>query len=176
MNKQIYLDTFFNKNYNKFYNMARNIFKGDEFLDILHDSIIAVYEIPDEKLERLINDKVLDYYIFGIITNKRAANFNSKKSYELDFDYSDNETFLDKEDELKERLLNENYDFYIYKRILEDLSDRRCWFRNRIFLDKATKYKSFGEFSRATNISKDTLYYNYQKTLQKIKNKYGEEK
>lgn len=173
---KIKLDAFFSTNYNKLLKMANNVCKNNTYKDVLNDAILVVYDMDNEKVSKLLNDNVLEYYIYGIITNIKNEGLRELTKHPPFIDFYD--TYLDNlEDnttDITDREEREIKEQQIYNECIFILSDRRNWFANRIFLDMVNEvYSSFRDFSTKTGIAHTTLWASYNKTRQKLQNTYG---
>lgn len=167
------LDTFFNKNYSKLLKMSRNILKNSTYKDILNDAIIIIYTMDEVKVSKLLDDNVLEYYMFGIITNIKNEGLRHKNNNFYDVMIEDLINIPENEENIEERTIRELREDTIYQDCMFILSDRRNWFANRIFLDMVNEvYTSFRDFSTKTGIAHATLWSSYDKTRKKLRNKY----
>lgn len=165
------------------YNVCKNLDR-DNMEELLHNTIIAMYEIEDSKLNKILDDDVMMYYFYGALNNKRKDYYKDLNKNEIfifiDEMMAPEDIFKEVEDEVdfEVRLAQENMDETIYKKAKQLLSDRSNWFDNRIFLDMVeNKYTSFREFGKATGICYSTIYFAYKRAETKLKNKlYGKEK
>lgn len=173
---KIKLDAFFSTNYNKLLKMSYNVCKNNTYKDTLNDAILVVYDMNNDRVSKLLNDGVLEYYIYGIITNIKNDALREAGKHKQVVDFYDIilDNIIDDAINIEERQDIEDMEQKIYDDCIYLLSDRRNWFANRIFLDMVNGvYTSFRDFSLKTNIAHSTLWASYNKTRKKLLNTYG---
>ena len=164
------LNTYLDKSYNKLLEISRRITsdKHPDYEDLLHESIMALYNSDQEKIKTIIEKKQLTFYIVRIMLNQYQSNTSPyHKKYRKQYN----------EKQLKE--------FYIYtkepltKEKLQEFEDREKrlqwideklkglgWFDVEVFKIYYRENYSLNTMSKATKINRSTL----GKSIRFIKN------
>lgn len=177
---KIRVDTFLVENYPNLTKMSKCIVKGQLAEDILSDSIIDLYSMPEWKIEKYLETKTLTYVIAGMINNKNYDRLNKVKSSPYSSHTIDNTSeYLFNNDNNSE--IDEELDQRIEKELKEDafldninniLHVSCSWFDREVFLRYTNIYDSFTIFSIKTDIPKSTLWSAYNRARKILKENY----
>jgi DNA-directed RNA polymerase specialized sigma24 family protein len=170
------LNTYLEKSYNKLLEISKRITsnKYPDYEDLLHESIIALYNSNQEKIKDIIEKKQLTFYIVRIMMNQYQSNTSPyHKKYRKQYN----------EKQLKE--------FYIYTKEpltkekmkkLEEQEDRLqwideklkglSWFDVEVFRIYFREGFSLNKMQKETKINRSTL----GKSIRFIKNFLKNEK
>ena len=170
------LNTYLEKSYNKLLEISKRITsnKYPDYEDLLHESIIALYNSDKEKIKDIIEKKQLTFYIVRIMMNQYQSNTSPyHKKYRKQYN----------EKQLKE--------FYIYTKEpltkekmkkLEEQEDRLqwideklkglSWFDVEVFRIYFREGFSLNKMQKETKINRSTL----GKSIRFIKNFLKNEK
>ena len=164
------LNTYLEKSYNKLLEISKRITsnKYPDYEDVLHESIIALYNSDQEKIKDIIEKKQLTFYIVRIMMNQYQSNTSPyHKKY--------------RRTKHKEHLK----DFYIYtkepltKEKMQEFEDREkrlqwideklkglSWFDVEVFRIYFREGFSLNKMQKETKINRSTL----GKSIRYIKN------
>ena len=170
------LNTYLDKSYNKLLEISRRITsdKHPDYEDLLHESIMALYNSDQEKIKTIIEKKQLTFYIVRIMMNQYQSNTSPyHKKYRKSYN----------NEHLKE--------FYIYtkepltKEKMQEFEDREkrlqwideklkglSWFDVEVFRIYFREGFSLNKMQKETKINRSTL----GKSIRFIKNFLKNEK
>lgn len=152
-------------NYEKYLSYAKSIKnKNDDPYDILNETIVHLYDIPQSKLDKIGSG--IDKFIYCIIwrnTYSKSSAYQrvikGKRMLELKDVYRQEDDYVD-----------DSIDYNLIKDILKE----KCnMFEREVFLQYINKYKSFSKMYEDTNIPKPSLYKAYNSAVEKIIENYG---
>ena len=170
------LNIYIEKSYNKLLDISKRITsnKYPDYEDLLHETILVLYNGNNKKILKIIQQKKLTFYIVRIMINQYHSNtspFHKKyrKKYndeQLKEFYIYNKQPLTKE-KLNEFIEQENRLNWIDKKL-----KNQNWFDVSVFKLYYKKNFSLNTMSKATKISRSTL----GKSIRIIKNYLKDER
>ena len=165
------LDRYITENYGDLQKMAKTITKGKhpDFEELLHESLLSVYEAARQKMEGLISKKQLKYWIARIMLNQ----YNSSSS-RFHYRYRKHDIRV-KDGARYIRQWHEEGDMSHLERrerhldLLEGSLHQKPFFERYITLLYYREKHSLKSLSEATGISRTTIYKAIKKTRDEIR-------
>ena len=164
------LNTYLDKSYNKLLEISRRITsdKHPDYEDLLHESIMALYNSDQEKIKTIIEKKQLTFYIVRIMLNQYQSNTSPyHKKYRKQYNEKQLKEFYiyTKEPLTKEKMkqLEEKEDRLQW---IEEKLKHLSWFDVEVFKIYYRENYSLNTMSKATKINRSTL----GKSIRFIKN------
>lgn len=171
------LDIYIENNYKKLIEISKKITSNryPDYVDLLHETIEALYKSDLEKIKEIIYTKKLTYYIIRILINqyhsKTSPYYYKYKRYNDLMNNLDGIYIYDKEATTKQRLEELELNEKRLKWIDEKLKDL-TWFDVEVFRIYYKENYSLNSMSRATKINRSTL----GKSIRKVKKYLREQK
>jgi RNA polymerase sigma factor (sigma-70 family) len=164
------LNTYLKKSYNKLLEISRRITsdKYPDYEDLLHETIVALYNSDLEKIKIIIEKKQLTFYIVRIMMNQYQSNTSPyhkkyRKSYN---DKQLKEFYIYNKEPLTKEKLQEFEDKEKRLQWIDEKLKGLGWFDVSVFKLYYKEKFSLNSMSRATKINRSTL----GKSIRFIKN------
>ena len=158
--------------YNKLYNIARNICKNNNARELLHESLVAMYKYPTEKLEFIKEDGKLFFFMARIMANMYHSKtsqyyYKIKRFYKFHVISHGNDSDKD--------ISTNTYDNRI--ELIEDELNKLYWYDREVFKlyyfgDNNGKTHSFTSLSKMTGISRKSLFNTVKNVREHLKDKF----
>lgn len=164
------LDKYLINNYDKIKETAYNIANENDYEDLLHFVIEELYKCNKDKINDIIINKDMRWYIIRIMVNQyHSKTSRYYKKYKKYYDYQVciiNDSITNSvPDNIKDKEIIEDRLNWIEKK-LKNLH----WFDAEIFKLYYSNSHSLNSLSKATKINRNTIYHSVNKVKKYLKN------
>mgnify|MGYP003649401392 CR=1 FL=1 len=163
------LNQYLEKNYTKLKDMSYNISNEKNYEDLFSFVIEELYKCNKKKIESIIKKKEMTFYIAKIMINQ----YNSKTSrYYKKYKKYNSYMVSTLNEGIRKNITTEEYDIEKEKKLqwIDDKLIKCHWFDAQVFKIYYKEKHSLNSLSKATKISRATIYKSIKRITKYLKN------